>query len=571
MLSTRGKLSACSIAIALILLQFSLLSNGASSTNEGDRTAWFREAKFGMFIHWGIYSVLGRGEWVMYHERIAVEEYEKLVRRFNPVNYNPYEWVALAKEAGMKYIIITSKHHDGFCMFSSVFTNYDCMSTPARRDFIRELVEACHKAGMRIGFYYSLLDWHHPHYAPRPKWVIDPPWHTRNFNYYLEYMFAQIRELCTRYGKIDCIWFDGGWHHSADEWRSEELIKMIRKLQPRALVNNRARLPGDFDTPEQRVPPAPPRRIGGKWRLWETCMTINRSWGYNARDQNYKSVRQLIQTLVDIVSKGGNFLLNVGPKPDGTIQREFVVRLRQMGAWLRKNGEAIYGAQPSPFRKTPFGRCTMKGNKLYLHVFDWITEPLVLSGLKNRVVRAYLLRDGTPVPVRQEGDEVTIEPIAIVPDPYDTIIVLELIGEPQVETAIQQASDGSITLHARDAEVHGTNARYEFGDGKDNIGYWTNPEDYVTWEFIVREPATFSVEITYACDKGVGGSEYLVKVGKQTLSGVVKDTGSWTKFVTEKLGTLMLDKGRYTLTVRPIRMPHFAVMNLKQVILKPKP
>lgn len=549
--------------LALVVWPGAVLAPGGG---ENARTAWFEQARFGMFIHWGIYSVLGRGEWVMHQEKIPVAEYEKLGFQFNPTEYNPREWAALAREAGMKYITVTTKHHDGFCMFASELTDYDCLSTPAKRDFIGELVEACRAEGLRIMFYYSLLDWHHPHYVPKPKWVEDPPGHQRDFSRYLDYMFGQIRELCLKY-KPDGIWFDGGWEHSAEEWRSEELMRMIRELLPNAIVNNRSRLPGDFDTPEQRIPAAPVRR-GQERRLWETCMTINNHWGYAAADHNHKSVRQLIHNLVDIVSKGGNYLLNVGPMPNGKIQPEFVVRLRQMGAWLKVNGESIYGTQPSPFRTLPGGGCTVKGNRLYLHVFDWLTEPLVLEGLQNRVKAAYLLRDRTPIEVRQEGTRLTILPAALVPDPYDTVIAVEVEGTPKVDLAIRPAADGSIDLPARFAEVHGQTARYEFGPERDNIGFWTDPSDWVSWDFLVTQAGTYRVEITYACGPGQEGSEYALVVGEQQLTGKVKNTGGWGKFVTETLGELTLAEGRYTLAVKPLTKPHGAVMNLQGVRLR---
>ncbi|MFA0775066.1 MAG: hypothetical protein THHGLFOP_000570, partial [Candidatus Fervidibacter sp.] len=515
-----------------------VLVSTAVAPTQADRLAWWREAKFGMFIHWGLYAIPagewkgkripGIGEWIMHNAQIPIPDYEQLVSQFNPTEFNADEWVLLAKEAGMRYITITTKHHDGFCLFDSALTDYDIMSTPFKRDIIGELVQACRRHGVRIQFYYSLLDWHHPHYVPRPKWVQDPPGHQRDFNRYLDYMFGQIRELCEKY-RPDGIWFDGGWEHSAQEWRSEELLRMIWSILPNAVINNRAQLPADYDTPEQYVPAAAPRR-GKERRLWETCMTMNDTWGYRKDDFNYKSVRQLVQTLVDIVSKGGNFLLNVGPMANGKIPPEQVERLRQIGAWLRQNGEAIYGADPSPFlaHTPPVGGCTVKGNQLFVHLFDYPTAPLELWGLKTRVRKAYLLRDKTPVEFRQDTLTLTLHCPPVVPDPYDTIVVLELDGTPEVDNALRQARDGSVDLPARFAEIHGTTARYEYGHGKDNIGYWTDANDWVSWEFVLERGGTFRVEITYACDKGTGGSEFVVEVAGQKLTGVVEETGSWT-------------------------------------------
>lgn len=531
-----------------------------------DRLAWWKEARFGMFIHWGVYSIPGRGEWVMFNEKIPIPEYEKLYPQFNPTKYNPDEWVRLAKEAGMRYIVVTTKHHDGFCMFDSALTDYDCMSTPAKRDFIGDLVAACRRQGMRIMFYYSLLDWHHPHYVPRPAWVEDPPGHQRDFNKYLEYMFGQIRELCEKY-KPDGIWFDGGWEHPPQDWRAEELLKMIWQILPNAVINDRTGLPADFSTPEQYVPAG---RMGQ--RLWETCMTINNSWGYNRYDLNYKSVRQLIQILVDVASKGGNFLLNVGPMPTGEIQPEFVVRLKQMGAWLREFGEAIYGTEGSPFpqHQPPVGGCTVKGNRLFVHLFEYPTDKVELRGLKTKVKKAYLMRDKTPVGFKQKDLSLILDCPPVIPDPYDTIVVLELEGKPEVDWAIYQSENGEVDLPAKLAQVHGRTARYESGDGKDNIGYWTDANDWVSWDFILDKGGEFDVEITYACEKGSGGSEFLVQVADQTLQGKVEETGSWTQFVTKMLGTVSLKRGRYTLAVRPVTKPGGAVMNLQRIRLIPK-
>jgi len=570
------KLSTLTLAIP------ALTGNNPAGT---DRLAWFQEARFGMFIHWGVYSLLGRGEWVMYNEKIQVPEYEKLYPQFNPTEFNAAEWVALAKAAGMKYIVITSKHHDGFCMFHSRWTDYTIEHTPFRRDIIGELTRECQKQGVKIGYYYSLLDWHHPDYLPRRAWETETrPADQADFSRYVEYAHGQLRELCTNYGKIDVIWFDGGWEHRPEEWRSAELVALIRELQPHIVINDRSGIPEDFATPEQHVPAA-----AMQGRLWETCMTINNNWGYAKDDHNHKSVRQLVQTLVDIASKGGNFLLNVGPTPQGTIQPEHAERLRQMGAWLRENGESIYGTAGSPFRlPLPFGRCTVKGQRLFLHVFDWPTEPLVVWGLKNKVKRAYLLRarrsnlrlrgrgyaertrSGGSVPFVQDGLQLTLTPPAIVPDPYDTVIVLEVEGTPEVDFAIRPDDNGSVTLPASLATVHGQTARYESGPERDNIGFWTDPKDTVSWEFVLDRAGDYQVEITYACENGVEGSAYEVAVGEKKLSGTVQNTNGWGKFVTETLGQMTLAKGKHTLTVTPRSMPGFAVMNLQRIRLTPE-
>ncbi|MFQ6096335.1 MAG: alpha-L-fucosidase [Armatimonadota bacterium] len=522
--------------------------SSATADSDRDRTQWWREAKFGMFVHWGVYALLGRGEWVMYREKIPIPVYEKLQPQFRPLRFDENEWVELAQSAGMRYITFTSKHHDGFCMFDSKLTHYSSMYAPCRKDFVRLLTRACHQRGMKIQYYYSLLDWHHPDYKT-------------NLPRYVEYAHGQVRELCTNYGKIDGIWFDGGWEHSAEEWKSRKLHHMIRQLQPHALINNRARYDGDYTTPEQKVPGAPMDQ------LWETCMTINNSWGHNARDRNFKSARQLVQTLVDVVSKGGNFLLNVGPLPDGRIPEEQAYRLRQVGAWMQRNGESIYGTTGSPFRETPWGRCTAKGDRLYIHLFEWPTEPVRISRLLTRAERAWLLDGGQEVLVRNEPAQVVLKMPPVAPDPYDTVVVVQLAGPPTVDYAIRPETDGSVLLRAVEAQVHGDSARYE--SKYDNIGFWTNRSDWVSWEFVTDEPGHYTVEITYACERGVGGSEYTVSVGEDSVKGKVRETGTWGDMKTQRLGRMKLPPGRHTLAVKPLSMPGYAVMNLRQIRLVP--
>ncbi len=384
----------------------------------GSDTSWFSEARFGMFIHWGLYAILARGEWVMYLERIPRDEYARLADKFKPKKFDADAWAALAKEAGMKYMVLTTRHHDGFSLFDSKVSDFTSVKTAAGRDLVAEYVEACRRAGLRVGFYYSLLDWRWPEYWRGPKG--DPDGWER----FLSYVHSQVEELCTQYGKIDVLWYDGSWPYSAEEWRSAELNKRVRELQPGILINNRSGLPEDFDTPEKVVTPSPPGR------MWEACMTINDSWGYNAGDRNWKSVRQLIHILVGCASREGNLLLNVGPRADGTIQPEAVRRLREIGRWMRANGESIYGSRRCSFTST-VGPFTAKGNKAYLHAFRWPGREICVAGVGNTVVSAYFLATGEEIKFVQRGDRVFLRNLPRgAPDPYDTVIVLELDGEP---------------------------------------------------------------------------------------------------------------------------------------------
>lgn len=547
------------------------------------RMAWWREARFGLFIHWGLYAVpagvwKGRdyettaGEWLMYGAQIPVAEYEPLVSQFNPVHFNAEAWVRLAKEAGMKYIVITTKHHDGFALFDSQVSEYDIMATPFKRDVMKELAEECRKQGLRIGWYHSILDWHHPDYLPRGEGS-PRPWDTRptegaDFNRYIDYMKAQLTELLTNYGDIGVLWFDGGWEHSADELRSAEVVELARRLQPHIIINNRIMLPQDFDTPEQSIP-----STGMPERDWETCMTMNDTWGYKVNDQHWKSPETLIRNLVDIAGKGGNYLLNVGPTAEGLIPAPSVERLEAIGRWMAVNGESIYGTGPSPFRSLKWGRCTTKLDKLYLHVFSWPEKgALVVPGLSNVVKKCYLLSDSQQhaLAVTQAENEVLIVLPETAPDPVDTVVVLDIEGKPEiVPLAAKQSATGDIELEAAQVTIHGESPRYESGDGKDNIGFWTNPEDWLSWEMRVTRPGTFLVSVTYACESGQEGSEYVVSIGEQEINAKVSSTGQWNDFKTDEIGSLRIPSaGTCTLVVKPKSMPGSAVMNLRGITLR---
>ncbi len=410
-------------ALALLCL----VATVAAPQAPDERVRRYMDYKFGMFIHWGPYSVASvEASWpIMRPERkdrgvISEAEYRLLPARFNPVKFDPKAWVRLAREAGQRYMVFTSKHHDGFVMFDSAFTHYKITNTPYKQDIVAELAAACRVEGLPLGFYYSPPDLNHPGYRDTSKpssanWRGEPTraeWVT-----YLDYMEVQVRELLTRYGELAVVWFDGLGGKFYDGLRFE---KMVRELQPKAVMNNRIGIPGDFDTPEQVIPKTPPARP------WETCMTINRTWAYNRNDSNHKSTTQLIRLLIEVVSKGGNFLLNVGPTPEGTIQPEFVERLRGVGAWLMANGEAIYGTTAGPVQDLSFGRTTAKGKTIYLHVFDWPQGRLEVRGLRARVRQAAMLAGRQALKFTQRGDRLSIEVPPQAPDPHATVVVLRV-------------------------------------------------------------------------------------------------------------------------------------------------
>ncbi len=371
---------------------------------------WYRDARFGMFIHWGVYSQLGQGEWVMQNRGIRVGEYEWLAGAFNPIRFDAREWVATAKAAGMKYITITSRHHDGFSMFATDATDYDIVDwTPFGRDPMRELAEECRRQGLKLFFYYSQLDWHHPDYFPRggTGLATGRP-ESGDWNRYLDFMDQQLTELLTQYGPIGGIWFDGMWDKPDADWRLQHTYALIHRLQPTALIipnHHESPRPGeDVQTFEQDLPGA--NTIGfnttevGSLPL-ETSLTMNGSWGFNITDRRWKSTRQLIQTLVRAAGHDANLLLNVGPRPDGTLQPESVERLQEMGAWLETYGTSIYGTRGGPIPPRDWGATTRRGDTVFVHILDWPDRMLALPGLPGGVRRARMLVGGEAVAVTQ--------------------------------------------------------------------------------------------------------------------------------------------------------------------------
>lgn len=381
-------IAVCGFALALIVISLSISDNTQNPLTAKDTSSWFQDAKLGIFIHWGVYSMLGRGEWVMVHEKMTIPEYETLVSQFNPVKFNAKEWVALAKAAGARYITITAKHHDGFCLFDSKFTDYDSMNTVGR-DFMAEITKAAHAQGMKLFFYYSLADWHHPAY-------------NNDWPEYVGYYQAQVRELFSNYGEIAGVWFDGWLQKPDADWRLEETYQMIHQIQPWALIGNNHQhepLPGEgFQIFERKLMPL---QGAGKVLPAEACETINDSWGYNAADDNYKSTQDLIRLLVKVVSRGGNLLLNIGPRGDGTIPTEQVDRLRELGKWLEKNGEAIYGTRPGPLPPTDWGYVVQKDRRIYLHILDWPGSTVELKGLLVKDIASAHLLNGPSLSIKE--------------------------------------------------------------------------------------------------------------------------------------------------------------------------
>lgn len=395
---------------------------------------WFQDAKFGLFIHWGVYSVLGEGEWVMNNKKMTIAEYRKLPPQFNPTQFDAAEWVSLAKDAGMKYITITSKHHDGFAMWHTKQSPWNIAgATPYKPDPLKMLAEECRKQGLKLFFYHSHLDWTHPDYFPRGRTghASGRP-ESGDFNRYLDFMDAQLRELLTNYGDVAGIWFDGWWDKPDANWRLEKTYALIHSLQPAALIgNNHHKKPfdgEDFQMFEKDLPGHNTAGFNEDSRIGrlplETCDTINGAWGYNAKDRRFKSPRQLIHYLVRAAGYNANFLLNVGPTPAGKIQPEFVERLRALGEWTRRNGESIYGTRGGPIAPRPWGVTTEKDGRIYVHVLDWSDELLALPEV-GRIRSASMLHGGAKVEIVPMAGGMVLRLPGAARDPVDTIVVLE--------------------------------------------------------------------------------------------------------------------------------------------------
>jgi len=447
----RGIIALC---FALALLSFSRPAAGGEDSDA--RMGWWREARFGMFIHWGLYAIpagewkgkTNHAEWIRHTAQIPIGEYDRFVGQFHPVRFDADAWARMARRAGMKYLVITSKHHDGFCLWDSKETDFDVMSTPFRRDILAELAGACKKHGVRLCFYHSIMDWHHPDYLPRRPWEKDRPAGDADLSRYTDHMKRQLKELVTGYDP-GVLWFDGEWENTWTHEMGKDLYQYVRSLDPDIIINNRVDKGrqgmrgltregdycGDFGTPEQEIPD---RGLPGV--DWESCMTMNRHWGWNKNDRSWKSTEDLVRKLIDIASKGGNFLLNIGPRADGTFPIEAIERLEGMGKWMDLYGESIYGTRASPIEKPSWGRVTQKSlpggtTRLYLHVFEWPTSGrLTVPGIANKPLGALLLHDSSKREATTDRNIITVALPDRMPNPIATVVALDIQGEPEIVT-----------------------------------------------------------------------------------------------------------------------------------------
>ena len=581
------KTFACLFALSGMISSPALANEGdpfAKETTEqrNARMAWWREAKFGMFIHWGIYSVAAGkyegksipwyGEWIMWKAKIPVASYREFGKEFNPVKYDPAAWVALAKDTGMRYMVITSKHHDGFALFPSDASDWDVAdATPWKKDLIGPLADAARKQGLKFGLYYSQAqDWTHPGGAKMEHgdgggW--DPAHKGKMDDYIDNIAVPQVREILTRY-QPDVLWWDTP--HLMNSTHTAKLGKLLT-LKPGIIHNNRLGQgsKGDTETPEQFIP-----ATGFPGHDWETCMTMNDTWGFKSDDHKWKSAATLITNLVDIVSKGGNYLLNVGPTAEGEIPEESIKLLNQVGAWMKINGESIYGSQASPFKSLPWGRCTVKADgdhtALYLHVLEWPKDgKLVVPRLENRILSAELLAQKGALKVGQSDGGPVLQLPASAPDPVCSTIKLMIEGAPKIGAlVVGPGQDGVIRLLAEDARLIGKEIKEETTNKGSNIGYWTNPKDSATWQLRAAKDGKYSLHIESA---STSSSPVLMIQDVADLSFSVPKTANHGTYQLTKVGEVTLTKDKVTtLTLRP-KVEGWQPVNVRKVELVPVP
>jgi len=562
----------------------SFAQNAVKPTVSANKMDWWREARFGMFIHWGVYAVPagvydgknidGLGEWIMQDAKIPVNVYAQYAKKFNPTKYNAEQWVLMAKNAGMKYIVITSKHHDGFALFDSKASNWNVVkATPYGKDILKQLVDACRKYNMKLGFYYSQAnDWSNAGGAAAfGHW--DKTQDSRTMDQYLDSVaIPQVKEILTQYGDVVELW----WDVPTDMTKARaEKLNALLSLQPGIITNDRlgGGFLGDITTPEQYIP-----ATGIAGRDWETCMTMNDTWGFKTNDGNWKSSEELIRNLIDIASKGGNYLLNVGPDATGEFPEPIVARLKNIGAWMDINHEAIYGTTASPFKVLPWaGRCTKKvtssSTTLYLHVFSNPgTREILLPGLKNKISSVKWLANGNALEAKNTSEGVVISLLNELPNAVASVIKVEVKGALQIEPyMINSAADGSFTLKAETADIHNkqgeTSALVEGDWSSRNIGYWTSSAASVSWTIQVAKPGTYTCVLTAATP--AQQSKFSIAAADQKIDDTITNTGGYNSYKEFTTGKIIISKaGTYTVTVQP-DPKEWQAINLRQLKLVP--
>jgi alpha-L-fucosidase len=568
--------------ISTILMATALIAQPQSGEAERlKRLEWWSNARFGMFIHWGLYAVPagewngkpvnGIGEWIMNRAKIPVAEYEKLAGQFNPVKFDADAWVAVAKNAGMKYIVITAKHHDGFAMFKSEASKYNIVdATPFHRDPMKELAAACQRAGIKLCFYYSQTqDWHEAD-GNGNTWDFGDESKKDFAKYFHQKVIPQVRELLTNYGPVGLIWFDTPRIITKDQ--SEELAALVHKLQPQCLVNGRVgHGAGDYDSVgDNQI------SVGAVKRQWETPVTLNDTWGFKTSDDHWKPASILIRQLAEVASRGGNYLLNVGPTALGEIPAPSVQRLADVGRWMKANEESIRGSGPSPVAyEEPWGVMTTKPGKVYLHVFDWPKGEVALNGLNNKVTSVHILSSsmssGAALKFSQTDGEMfhslRIQVPENAPDLNDSVLALDVEGTPTADPSLLQQPDGVITLPAYMATLHKSAGSKIRLDSRGVVQDWLNASDSAEWKVKVDKPGNFSVAVITSQQKyGNGwdsGQAVHLESDGETAKGSIVDDGKETNpsnpywpYVVSKLGQVKIGHaGSVTISLKADDIP----------------
>lgn len=573
--------------------------SGAVETQEqrDARMQWWRNAKFGMFIHYGLYSGLegqldgkkygGGAEWIQSYSGTDSGRYAQLTKPlFKPKKGCVRKWVDLGKEAGCKYVVLTSKHHEGFALFDSKVTDFNSKKV-ADFDMVREYVDACKADGLKVGFYHSVIDWHHPDYDWRQAQGLPYPENSKKLPVhaspdhakYQDFLHAQVEELLSNYGKVDILW----WDYSSSQfdgdkaWRATELLKKVQERQPGIICNNRlyashntsgplvvtTHEKGDFTTPEQHIPP---QGIEGDW---EVCMTLNGTWGYAAHNHNWKSNDALIRGLADTVSKGGNFLLNIGPRVDGSLPEETIRSFKAIGDWMKINGDAIYDTTANPFKRAfPWGVVTQKGDILYLIVYEIpASGKLKLPFVPEGNLTGSALSDGKAVLTTSSLKGTELDLSGVTPVPSATVI--KLVGKGHVMEAVTGGEDGFVL--EPDTAVLGSGQQLEVTGGKTHIGFWRDPEAVLSWKVLTDKPGTYKVKITYACEDKSAGVPVKINVtpGTSSLGWKLIGTGTWKDFKSVTLGTITLPAGKSIVSLKAEGKPSSGVANIREIALIP--